>query len=325
MSKALKKWFVILPTGIALSMLLADAVDPYTLHLLILCSLFSMVALAQDVAFGRSGQLLICAGAFFAIGAYTSAIIALRIGAPFGTCLLAATLSASLAGYGIGWAATRVSGHYLAILSIAFSVIVHQVLLNWSSLTNGAQGLNNIPRPASFVFLDFSSKSTFFVVCIFALLTTIAAIHLISATRLGAGFAAIREDELAAQSLGISIRRVKISAIVISGAISGAAGSLYAHYQGLIAPEDFTFSQSVNSLMMVIIGGANTIVGPILGAILMTLLPEYLRAMAEYRWVIFGICIIVFTAILPSGIWGLVRLTYGKTRDFALKKRTAAG
>lgn len=319
MSRNIKKLLVYLPVGVILSFLIPELADEYTIHLLILCSLFGILALAQDVVFGRSGQLLICVGAFFAIGAYTSALLALRIGAPYPLCILSATLLASLAGYGIGLAATRVSGHYLAILSIAFSVIVHQVLLNWDSMTNGALGLNNIPRPPTFLSIDFSSRSTFLIICIFALLLTTAIIHLLSITRLGAGFAAIREDELAAQSVGIPTRKVKVSAIVISSAIAGVAGSLYAHYQGLIAPEDFALSQSINPLMMVILGGANTIVGPILGAILVVLLPEYLRVLEDYRWVIFGICIILFSSVLPRGLWGLTQSIYARVRYATVK------
>jgi branched-chain amino acid transport system permease protein len=314
MFKIIKKLIVSLPVGVIILIPLSELANEYTIHLLTLCSIFGMLAIAQDVAFGRSGQLLICIGAFFAVGAYTSALLALKIGAPFSLCILSATLLASLAGYGIGLAATRVSGHYLAILSIAFSVIVHQVLLNWDSLTNGALGLNNIPRPSSFLSIDFSSKSTFFIICVLVLLSIASTIHLLSHTRLGTGFSAIREDELAAQSVGISTRKVKVSAIVISSAIAGIAGSLYAHYQGLIAPEDFALSQSINPLMMVILGGANTIVGPMLGAVLVVLLPEYLRVLADYRLVIFGICIILFTTVLPRGLWGLIQSIYARVR-----------
>lgn len=312
MFRIILKSYFYLPGGLVLLFIITNILNEYTLHLLILCSLFGMLALAQDVAYGRSGQLLICVGAFFAIGAYTSSLLALKIGAPYWLCLLGAVLLASSAGYGIGLAATRVSGHYLAILSIAFSVIVHQVVLNWDTLTNGALGLNNIPHLTLFHYVDFSSKNSFFIISTFSLLITGYLIHYLSNTKIGLRFEAIREDELAAESIGIPVRRVKISAIVISSIIAGIAGSFYAHYKGFIAPDDFTLTQSIYPLMMVILGGANTIIGPILGAILVILLPEYLRALAEYRLVIFGVSIVFFISVLPRGLWGLIQsiITY---------------
>lgn len=299
------------------SLLLALVVDEYTLHLLILCCLFGMLALAQDVVFGRAGLLLLCVGAFFGIGAYASALMALRAGAPFWLCLLVAVFLTSICSFSIGVIARRVIGHYLAIVTLAFSVIVHQLMLNWVSLTNGALGLNNIPRPAKLNLdflgsVDFADNRTYFIACVLALALTVEAVRQLLSKGTGAEWLAIREDELAAKSIGIDVRRSKVTAIITAGAIAGAAGSLYAHYHGLVAPEDLTFFQSINPLIMVIVGGSGTLAGPILGAALLTLLPEYLRALADYRWVLFGSALMLCMILFPKGLWGVVTLLWSR-------------
>jgi len=282
--------------------------DEYTSRLIIVTLIFSLLAAGLNVAFGDAGQLLLCQAAFFGIASYSSALLMQRANFSFWIALPVAAIITALFGSFIGWISSRTSGHYLAMFTMSISIIFHQVALNWVSLTNGASGLSNIPRPTPLsigpIEVNFEDNRSYLGLCALIVLGAIEALRMLRNSRTGMLFLAIREDELAAKSLGISPSRVKVLAITSAALLAGLAGPLYAHSQRLIAPEDFTVFQSVMILLMVILGGSSSLVGPFIGAALLIFLPEYLRAVADYRWVTFGVILIICMIYLPDGIRG---------------------
>jgi branched-chain amino acid transport system permease protein len=282
--------------------------DEYMIHLLVIGLIFTLLAIGQNIAFGYTGQLLLCQGAFFGIAAYSSALLVERLGVSVWVAFPVAILVTAAFGACVGLVASRTSGHYFAMFTMSISIIFHQLVLNWDSLTHGALGLRDIPRPNNLSLfslqLAFDSKQTFLVLCALIAWVSSEGINIFRSSRAGRMLLAIREDEIAARSLGIKTTQVKVIAMTLAAALAGVSGPLYAHYRQLISPEDFTVFQSVLILLMVIIGGSGSILGPLLGAMVVTLLPEYLRPVADYRWIVFGATLIIFITFLPSGIKG---------------------
>lgn len=280
--------------------------DEYVTHLMVLALIYALLASGLDVAFGGAGQLLLCQSAFFGFAAYTSALLTQRAAVPVWLAPPAAAAATAALGILTGWIASRTSGHYFAMFTLSVSVIFHQVVLNWESLTQGALGLRDVPSLGVLsifgVRVAFDDKRAYVVLCAALLWLAIELASLLRNSRLGRLLASVREDEIAAGSLGIEPVRLKILAVAVSAAAAGVAGPLYAHYVRVISPADFTVLQSVLVLLMVITGGSNSPSGPFIGALVVTLLPEYLRAAAGYRWVAFGTALIACVFFLPGGI-----------------------
>jgi branched-chain amino acid transport system permease protein len=284
--------------------------DEYTARLIVLTLIFSLLAAGLNVAFGEAGQLLLCQAAFFGVAGYSSALLVQRAGLSFWVALPLSAVATAAFGAAVGWVSSRTSGHYLAMFTMSISIIFHQVALNWVSITNGASGLRNIPRPESFALgiyqINFENNSSYLIICSLITLGAAEALRFLRASMMGRLFLAVREDELAARSLGIRSSRVKLVAITWAALLAGLAGPLYTHSQRLIAPDDFTVFQSVMILLMVILGGSSSLAGPFVGATLLVFLPEHLRAVADYRWITFGVVLIVCMIYLPDGIRGAV-------------------
>lgn len=297
--------------GILLSLIVAGGsglFDQYTMHLVTITLLFTILALGQDIAFGDAGLLLLCQGAFFGLSAYGSALLVERVHLSFWMAFPAVILGTGAMGALVGWMTSRTAGHYLAMFTLSISIIFQQLVLNWTSLTGGASGLTHIPRPRELSFaglqLNFENNRTYLVLCAVVLLLVVESIRILRKSSLGRVFLAVREDEVAARSLGVRASQVKVAAITIGTILAGVAGPLYAHYQRLISPEDFSVFQSVSVLLMVVLGGSGSLIGPLLGATLVILLPEYLRAVQDFRWVVFGSVLILCMIFLPTGIRG---------------------
>jgi branched-chain amino acid transport system permease protein len=297
--------------GILLSLVVAGGsglFDQYTMHLVTLTLLFTILALGQDIAFGDAGLLLLCQAAFFGLSAYGSALLVERAHLSFWMAFPVAILGTGAVGALVGWVTSRTAGHYLAMFTLSISVIFQQLVLNWTSLTGGASGLTRITRPQELSFaglqLNFENNRTYLVLSAVVLLLVAELIRILRRSSLGRMLLAIREDEVAARSLGVRASRVKVVAVTIAAILAGVAGPLYAHYQRLISPEDFSVFQSVSVLLMVVLGGSGSMIGPLLGATLVILLPEYLRAVQDFRWVVFGSVLILCMIFLPSGIRG---------------------
>ncbi|MDE1982754.1 MAG: branched-chain amino acid ABC transporter permease [Betaproteobacteria bacterium] len=236
------------------------------------------------------GLLSLANAAFMGIGAYVSAIITLQYEWPFAIALLLGTAAPATVALLVGIPVLRLSGVYLAMATLGFGEVVRVVLLNLD-ITGGPLGLNGIPPLTSGWHV------------LLALACTIALLQAMRRSRIGRAFEAIREDETAARLMGIATDRVKLLAFVLGAAIAGLAGGLNAHYTFTLSPGNFGFENAVDILTMAVLGGIQGLLGPLLGGAILTLLPELLRGLQEFRMAANGLILIVVVLFLPQGLW----------------------
>jgi branched-chain amino acid transport system permease protein len=304
-------WLVIAAIGIILAPMIFSG--SYWRTNLIICAVNVLLAIGLDFVLGYAGQLNLGQSAFAGIGAYASTLLITRLGVPFWIAFGCAVLLAGLAGMLLSIFAVRLRGHYLAIASLGFAVITYQVLLNWISLTQGPLGIYGIAQPPPLTIpglpsISFSNPANFFYLTGgFALLTYILLDQLVRSP-IGETLAAIREDEISAASLGINCQKWKVFAFVVSSAVAGAGGCFYASFVGTLVPDAFFITESFSILAMVIVGGMGTLIGPVVGAILLTLLPELLRGVGDLRLIVYGVSITLVVLFMPGGIVQAVRL-----------------
>jgi branched-chain amino acid transport system permease protein len=281
--------------------------DSYWRTNLIVCALNVMLAISLDFILGYAGQLNLGHSAFYGIGAYASTLLIMKLGVPFWIAFLLAMALAGMAGIALSIFAVRLRGHYLAIASLGFAVIVHQVLLNWISLTQGPLGIYGIkPPPAISVpvisVVSFGDTANmFYLVAGFALVFYLLLYRLVRSP-VGETLTAIREDEVSAASFGINCTAWKVFAFGTGSAIAGAAGAFYASFVGTLVPDAFGITESFTMLAMVIVGGMGTLIGPACGAILLTVLPELLRGVGDLRLVLYGAALTLVVMFVPGGI-----------------------
>ena len=294
-------------TGILLALALLTlplwVANPYFLHVVIMAGIFGVLALSLNLLLGYTGQLSLGHAAFFGIGAYTSALITLRLEWSFWLALPAAVGAAGVAGWGIGRLALKLRGAYFVLVTISFAGVVHLVSVNWIDLTNGPLGLPGIP-PAEIAGFTFRTKTAvYYLVLTVALASWMVCFRVVD-SRVGRALLALRENEVLGESVGIDPTHYLVVATVISAAMAGAAGSLYVHYTRLVSPEVFLFSYTVTMVIMVVAGGKGTLAGPVVGAVIFTVLPEVLRAVTSWQWqmLLYGVILILTLFFLPDGI-----------------------
>jgi len=277
--------------------------SPYHLHVVIMAGIFTILALSLNLLLGYTGQLSLGHAGFFGIGAYTSALLALHWEWPFWLALPSAALTAGLAGYGIGRLALKVRGAYFVLVTISFAGVISLISINWMELTNGPLGLPGVPAP-ELPGLSFRTKGAYYYLVLAAAGLSYLVCHRVVRSRLGRAFVALRENEPLAESVGIDPTRTLVAAAVLSAAMAGVAGSLYAHYTRFVSPEVFLFSYTVTMVIMVVAGGKGTLLGPVVGAILFTALPEALREAMAWQWqmVAYGLLLVALVFFLPRGI-----------------------
>lgn len=280
--------------------------DQYYLHLFIVAGIFVIVAISLDLMVGYVGQLSLAHAAFFALGAYTSALLFVRLKWPMWLGLPAAAIVTGVAAFALGWVILRVRGHRFIIITVAFSEIMRLAATNWVDVTRGFMGLPGLSIPTLYLpgigAIDISSKERFYYVILVAAVLAFIACRLMVRSSIGRAFVLVRENEVLAESLGISAFRYCMIAFVSGAALAGAAGSLYAHYVGFVSPDLFNFSYVTIMLIMVILGGKGTLTGPALGAVIFTFLPELLREASHWRMIIFATILILATLFMPRGI-----------------------
>ena len=287
--------------------------DSYWRANLIVCAINVMLAIGLDFILGYAGQLNLGHSAFYGIGAYASTLLIIKLGVPFWIAFGAGMALSGAAGMALSLFAVRLRGHYLAIASLGFAVIVHQVLLNWISLTQGPLGIYAIKPPPDIALpglpvISFSNPANmFYLVAGFAFLFYVLLDQLVRSP-IGETLAAIREDEVSAASFGINCTAWKVFAFGMGSALAGAAGAFYASFVGTLVPDAFTITESFTLLGMVIVGGMGTLMGPVWGAILLTVLPELLRGFGDLRLVVYGAALTLVVLFLPGGIVQAVRI-----------------
>ena len=281
--------------------------DTYWRTNLTVCAINVLLAIGLDFILGYAGQLNLGHSAFYGLGAYVSTLLIVKLGIPFWVAFIAGVAFAGIAGTFLSLFAVRLRGHYLAIASLGFAVIVHQILLNWISLTQGPLGIYGIaPPPAivigGLVIADFRNLAAFFyLVAGFAFLSYILLSQLVRSP-IGETLTAIREDEVSAASLGINGAAWKVFAFGVGSAVAGAAGCFYASFVGTLVPDAFFVSEAFTILAMVIVGGMGTLIGPVFGAILLTVLPEVLRGFGDLRLVVYGAALTFVVLFMPCGL-----------------------
>ena len=282
----------------------------YYLQIASIAAVFAVSVVGYDFVLGRAGQLSLSHAAFVGIGAYTSALLAVRLGMPFWIALPAAGIVAALFGFAIGIPSLRLRGHYLAIATLGFGEIVRLILTHWTEVTNGVDGIARIPAPAfGPLVIDDRIGQYYLVVGILGILVWIA--WRINASKFGFVFAAIREGEIAAEVMGIDTGRGKITAFMLSAFYAGMAGSLYAYLYSYISPETFGLEQSIVMLAMLLLGGIGSIAGAIIGAVVLSFLPEWLRFLKDYYLIVYGTGILLMMLFMPTGIVGFFRERFG--------------
>jgi branched-chain amino acid transport system permease protein len=279
---------------------------------LTICAINVLLVLGLDFILGFAGQLNLGQSAFYGLGAYASTLLITRLGVPFWVAFAAGVAFAGLAGMILAMFAVRLRGHYLAIASLGFAVIVHQTLLNWISLTQGPLGIYGIAPPPPIVLPGFTISfrdpaALFYLVAGFALIAYLILDRLVRSP-IGETLTAIREDEVSAASLGINTAAWKVFAFGVGAALAGAAGCFYATFVGTLVPDAFFITESFTILAMVIVGGTGTLIGPVFGAILLTLLPELLRGIGDLRLVVYGAALTLVVLFLPGGLAQAFRL-----------------
>jgi branched-chain amino acid transport system permease protein len=290
---------------VALAALPLLPVGSYVLHVLILGLIYAIAATGLTGLLGYCGQYSIAQGAFFGIGAYTAAVLTTKFGLPGYMTLPCSVAVAGLFGLALGLPSLRLSGHFLAITTIAFQVITSLVIGQWYSVTGGNNGLSGIPPmlPESLVPEPFMQTASYYL----ALAVSVAGIWMVGRilnSRLGQVWLSIQGDELLAKSLGMNTTAAKLGAFVLSAAYGGAAGALLVQYMGSTHPAEFTVWTSVTFLAMVLIGGRQSVYGAPIGAAILTILPEVLRSSDEFRLILYGLLIVLVVKFAPFGLLG---------------------
>jgi ABC-type branched-subunit amino acid transport system ATPase component/ABC-type branched-subunit amino acid transport system permease subunit len=287
--------------------------DGYQIYILALVGLTTIVGVGLNILLGLSGQISLGHVGFYAIGAYAVAILTVNHGWNFWPALAVAVIATGIAGGALALPALRVRGPYLAMVTIAFGFVIEQVAAEWKEVTGGWNGLLNIPQP-SIAGYEFSERATAFLI-LFLAVASLGFFAWLSRNAWGQAMRAIRDSEVAGQSIGLNPVLVRVAAFVLSAMMTGLAGGVFASITGFISPESFPFFQSIMFLLVVMIGGADRTLGPLLGAIVVVLLPEVLSFLAEYRLLFVGVLLLLVLRLAPGGIVGLAERLFKKHSD----------
>lgn len=319
--------------------MLGELINPYYLQVASFILINIILGISIYITLS-TGQLSLANAGFMGIGAYTTSLLTLNLDVPILIGIIAGALLASLFGILIGIPTLRLQGVYLAIVTLGLGEVLRVIFIN-SAWTKGAVGLSQIPHlgreilqsltnlgfdPASiglrnnqFVFLSI------FLLLLFIVMIVIWFVHRQNHSRVGRAFAAIKLDEKAAESMGINVAYYKILAFAQGALLAGFAGALYAHVVGYISPADFSYHRAVEILIFAVFGGSEVIWGPIFGAIFLTSMPEFLRFISEYRYMIYGLILIVMMATRPQGLIDFKLLAWIKQRIKIFKGRVKDG
>ncbi|GLC81874.1 branched-chain amino acid ABC transporter permease [Lacrimispora brassicae] len=282
----------------------------YHLNLMIQVLINIIIVVGLNFITGLTGQMNLGTAGIFSMGAYTSSLLATRLGINPWICLIAAVGMGFLIGMGLGYPSLRVSGVYLALTTIGFSEIVRILMTNLTGLTGGALGVTGIPAFSILGHKFQTNKEIYYLYLVIAVILIFNAYRIVN-SKWGRAFLAVKDNPDAVEAGGINIASIKILAFTLAAVYATVAGSLYAHYVGFINPSAYNLEYSINYVVMLVIGGLGSVPGNVLGAILVTLVPEFLRFMENYYWLVFSIITLLFVIFMPNG---MVSLFKGKKR-----------
>jgi branched-chain amino acid transport system permease protein len=314
-------WTMLATRGLVCAALVALPLlqtNSYWVHTFSLTLVGVILAFGLQLLLGQAGLLSLGQGAFYGIGAYTAASLGGPYGLPFPLALLLGGCAAALASV-LLVPIVRLSGSSLAVATLGFGIVVHLVFMNEDWLTGGSIGFMDIPKPTLFGW-KLATEQAYYYVCLGVAALVFFALDRLRRSRFGRGLVAMSQDEDAARTCGIGIYRAKAKCFLIAAFTAGLAGGLYAFLSRYLNPNDFTFQKSIDILIMVAVGGMGSLPGAALGAIVVVLLPEYLRSSGEFRLILFGVAVVV---LMGAGRGGLAGLLAWVGRALTFKRRPA--
>ena len=288
-------------------------VSDYVLNIFMNSVSYTMAVLGMVVVLGYAGQINLAQAAFFGIGAYAVGLGTVAWGLHFWVSFMLGLAAAAVAGLVLGLTTLRLGGHYLAMITISFQQIFDLVLTNWIAVTKGPDGIPGIEPPSLFG-LHLTDKRAYLLFSAGVLYLLIWFVWWLPKTRLGRAMRAVRDNELAAETIGVHTLRTKVIAFTISAVLGGIGGSFYAAGFSYISPDNFSFLRSIEFLTAVLLGGAQSPFGAALGTVLIVLLPEWLRFLKSLYLAVYGLGVILIMVFLAEGIWGLMRNTFQRIR-----------
>jgi len=295
--------------------------NPYNLGLSNLIAIHVLVVLGLNLFIGYTGQISLGHAAFFALGAYGSALGSTTFGLPAWPVMILTALAVALIALTVGLPALKLSGHYLAMATLGFNIVVYTILIQWDTVTGGPSGFAGIPY-LSIGGLVFDNEVRFhYLVWIFAMLCLLLSLNLVR-SGVGRGLAALAEDETAAAVLGVDTRTAKVKVFVLSAVFASLAGSLFAHCYTFVSPDSFSIFVSVDFVIMVVVGGMGSIWGTLFGSALITLLPEWIEVLENYKDIVHGLILVLILLFMPRGlVSGIVEMV--RTRIALSRQRHA--
>lgn len=294
--------FIILVVALAL-MLPVFTRNSYFIHLMVMALVYGIVAMGLNILTGYTGKLSLGHAGFFGLGAYVSALLSIKLGMPALASILAAGIALFFMGVLLGLPTLRLEGHYLSIVTIGFNEVIILALINMRSLTRGPGGLRGIP-PISIGGFELVSDVSqyYFMIAVVAILLWLKS-KLVK-SHVGLALRAVMDGEVASEACGVNVAYYRVFAFGISAMYAGIGGGVLAHLLNYISPYSFQSPESFALLGMLVVGGIGTLAGPIIGSIIMTLLPEYLRAFADFRLIINAVLTIILLIKVPGGVAG---------------------
>jgi branched-chain amino acid transport system permease protein len=293
-----------------LAVIPAVVTNLYYIQVLIFIGIYIILALSLNLLNGYVGLLSIGHAAFYGIGAYASAKLVMVVGLPFPLAMLGAGAVAGIFGYFIAKTTLRLSGIYMTLATLGFNMIFFLVLQNWMSFTNGPLGIMDIPPPSILGYV-IETRIQYYYLIFVLVLVTIGSMHRLMSCRFGRALVGIRENELAAEAMGVNTTRYKIQAFVLAAFYAGIAGSYYAHFIKYISPDSFYIYESFILLAMLAFGGQGNLIGPVVGAAVLIIIPELFRFLQEYRMLVYGGVLIIMMLVRRQGLLG--------GRDYSLR------
>lgn len=283
----------------------------FHIHLLVLVGL-NVVIVSGLALLSRTGQLSLGHGAFVGIAAYGAVLANMKAGWPFWLSALCGIAIAALVALVLGWVILRLRGVYFVLVTFAFAELVRLALLDWAGITGGANGIAGIP-PASLFGFAFDTKPRFLVLATVAAAASVCFLWRIARTPTGHAYDAVAENPALAEASGLDVHRLQLQAFVIGCGLAGLGGVLMAHYVGFVSPESFNTALSINVIVMLVIGGRQSVWGPLIGAAILTPLPELLRGAVQTQHIFYGAALILILHFLPGGLASLpARLAKGR-------------
>jgi branched-chain amino acid transport system permease protein len=294
-------------SAVAFFIILPVFLNDYYRDIMTLTCIYIVLALGLNIIVGQAGLLNLGYVAFYAIGAYTYAILSTRFGLSFWPGLAAGGAMAAVFAVLLGMPTLRLRGDYFAIVTLGLGEITRIILNNWDSMTGGPNGISRVGRPVLAWYVLHTALDLYYLILVMAV-GTVFAMKRLMASRIGRAWIAIREDEIAAEAMGINTFRLKLLAFVLGSAWAGLTGVFFAAKMAFVSPESFTFFESVMILCMVVLGGMGSIPGIVLGALLLITLPEVFRDFQDYRMLAFGAALVLMMVFRPQGLLGTVKV-----------------